>query len=586
MILKALYDYYHRCGDLAPNGMEYKEIAFIIVVDLEGNFLRVEDCRIDKNENARRFLVVKGARTSAPKPYMFWDNVEYVLNYTPAHKEILNDENNAKLINSIKKSKIKHDLFVEQCGKIAEKYPSNKAFKAVSLFYKNNGIEQLKNSDLWEEIEKKPTVNLSFRINGELLIVAEDESLRKESYNDDDSFHNAICLITGNSSKCVNTTTATPILGGQATGRLVSFQVNSGYDSYGKSKGANASISIEAEACYTTALNRLLQKDSRNKFTVGNRTFVFWASSNNETSKQVESSFYSFLTNLKSDNPNRRILEVRQVFNSIYSGHLKVQNKDKFYILGLAPNSARIAVIYWRETTVKDFAEKILKHFDDFDIIDTRKERKPYYGIYNIISSVALQGKENNVSPNLVEAVMKSIIEGLPYPYSLFSACLRRIKAETDKDVYTTRAAILKGYLNRNNNINDKKIKEMLDKTNDNIGYLCGRLFATLVKIQEEANNISSIRERYMNSASTTPAAVFANLLNLSVHHEDKLNPGRKVQFEQIKSEILDKITAAGFPAHLDINDQARFFVGYYHQRQDFFTSKAEKENNDNNINN
>lgn len=126
----------------------------------------------------------------------------------------------------------------------------------------------------------------------------------------------------------------------------------------------------------------------------------------------------------------------------------------------------------------------------------------------------------------------------------------------------------------------------MLDKTNDNIGYLCGRLFATLVKIQEEANGISSIRERYMNSASTTPAVVFANLLNLSIHHEEKLNPGRKIQFEQLKSEILDKVTAVGFPAHLDINDQARFFVGYYHQRQDFFTKKAEKENNETIINN
>ena len=121
----------------------------------------------------------------------------------------------------------------------------------------------------------------------------------------------------------------------------------------------------------------------------------------------------------------------------------------------------------------------------------------------------------------------------------------------------------------------------MLDRTNDNIGYLCGRLFATLVKIQEEANNISTIRERYMNSASTTPAAVFANLLNLSIHHEDKLNAGRKVQFEQLKSEILDKMTANGFPAHLDVNDQARFFVGYYHQRQDFFTKKEDKNNNE-----
>ncbi len=579
MILKALYDYYHRCGDLAPNGMEYKEIAFLIVIDLEGNLLRLEDCRIDK-KNVKKFLVVKGTRTSAPKPYLFWDNVEYVLNYTTAHKDILSDENNSKLINSIKKSKIKHDLFVEQCEKIAKKHLSNKAFKAVTLFYKNNGIDKIKDSDLWEEIEKKPTVNISFRINGALQIVAEDDLLREETSNNEDS-HKAICLVTGNSSNCVATTTATPIIGSQAVAKLVAFQVNSGYDSYGKIKGSNASISVEAEACYTTALNRLLQKDSLNKFTIGGRTFVFWSSSNNAASRQVESCFYNFLTNIKSDDPNRRIHEVRQVLNAIYSGLLTIQNKDKFYILGLAPNSARIAVIYWQETTVKDFAEKILKHFNDFEIKDTRKEQKPYYGIYNIISSVALQGKEGNVSPNLVESVMKSIIEGTPYPYSLFSACIRRIRAETNKEFLTTRAAILKGYLNRLRNNNNKKLEIMLDKTNDNIGYLCGRLFATLVKIQEEANNISTVRERYMNSASTTPAAVYANLLNLSIHHEDKLSAGRKVQFEQLKSEIFDKMAANGFPAHLDINDQARFFVGYYHQRQDFFTKKENKDINE-----
>ena len=118
----------------------------------------------------------------------------------------------------------------------------------------------------------------------------------------------------------------------------------------------------------------------------------------------------------------------------------------------------------------------------------------------------------------------------------------------------------------------------MLDKTNTNEGYLCGRLFATLVKIQEEANNISSVRERYMNSASTTPAAVFATIMNLSSHHAEKLNPGRMICFEQLQQEIIDKLPADGFPAHLDLQDQGRFFVGYYHQRQDLFTKKSNNE--------
>ena len=114
----------------------------------------------------------------------------------------------------------------------------------------------------------------------------------------------------------------------------------------------------------------------------------------------------------------------------------------------------------------------------------------------------------------------------------------------------------------------------MLDKENQNQGYLCGRLFAVLEKIQEDANGIHTIRERYLNSASATPAMVFATILNLSTHHLEKLNAGAQIFYEKLKQEIISKLDASGFPAHLDLQDQGRFFVGYYHQRQDFFTSK------------
>ena len=121
----------------------------------------------------------------------------------------------------------------------------------------------------------------------------------------------------------------------------------------------------------------------------------------------------------------------------------------------------------------------------------------------------------------------------------------------------------------------------MLDKQNENAGYLCGRLFAVLDKIQDEANRQHTIRERYINSASSTPSAVFSTILNLSLHHSDKLSDGRNIFFERIKQEIIDKLPASGFPNNLDLQDQGRFFVGYYHQRQDFFTAK-DKENDNN----
>ena len=357
----------------------------------------------------------------------------------------------------------------------------------------------------------------------------------------------------------------------------MAFQVNSGYDSYGKTKCANAPISKESEFAYTTALNTLLRSGSHNKFNLGNRTFVFWASALNEASAQMEESLFDLLgfSEEKKDDPNANVLKVKKVFESIYSGKISTSLEDKFYILGLAPNVARIATVYWSETTLKEFAAKILEHFKDTEIVDVRKESKPYQGIRDMISCVTLGGKISDATPNLAENVVQSVFQGLPYPFSLYASCIRRIHAE--QGVTITRASLIKAYLNRLNNNNSKKISIMLDKENTNQGYLCGRLFAALEKIQQEANGQSTIRERYLNAASTTPSAVFATVLNLSNHHGEKLSEGRRIFFEKLKQEIIGNLSADGFPAHLDLQDQGRFFVGYYHQRQDFFTSKTEE---------
>ena len=567
MILKALYDYYNRCDNLPAKGMEEKEIGFLIVLSPDGHFLRFEDCRTGK-DHARVYLVKKHVgRSSAAVANYLYDNSAYVLGYS--------EKSNGK-------EQLYFDTFKAKVESISELFPDNKDLYAIRSFYNNSRetiLDMISLDVLWEDIKKnlsKKYSTFSFRIEGDLKIVAEKKEILQLEDCDDETKADNLCLVSGKHGPSVDTTTATMIAGSQATAKLVAFQVNSGYDSYGKSKCGNAPISEEAEFAYTTALNSMLQKGSRNKFMLGSRTFVFWASNNKEASKETEESLFKLLgfSEDTNDDPNANLMKVRKVFESIYSGIMKTGLDDKFYILGLAPNSARIAVIYWSETTLKDFAEKILCHFNDMEIHDTRKDKKPYMGIREIISSVTLGGKMSDATPNLPEAVVKSIFQGLPYPQTLYSACIRRIRAEQKLTI--TRAAIIKAYLNRQSN-NNKKIDIMLDKDNNNQGYLCGRLFAVLDKIQEDANNISSIRERYMNSASATPSAVFATILNLSVHHSEKLDGGRRIYFEKLKQEILDKVSADGFPTHLDLQDQGRFFVGYYHQRQDFFTSKKEQ---------
>ena len=543
MILKALYDYYNRCGNLPASGMEEKEIGFVIVISKEGKFVRFEDCRID-NKQAKTYLVKKHVgRSSAVVANYLYDNSSYVLGYAE----------NAKAKKDVKEQTTKRsdkestclEAFKEKVDSIYKVYPENNDLAAICKFYQQNKEEILSSisqDSLWEDIKKnlsKKYSTFSFRIDGDLKIVAEKKELLQLENSEDDNKGNGFCLITGNKGTTVDTTTATMIPGSQATAKLVAFQVNSGYDSYGKKKCGNAPISKDAEFAYTTALNAMLQKGSHNKFGVGNRTFVFWASSNAEAAEQTEESLFDLLgfADEEQDDPNARIEQVRKVFTSIYSGTLKTSLDDRFYILGLAPNSARIAVVYWSECSLKEFAEKILRHFDDMEIIDTRKDGKPYMGIKSILAAVTLNGKQSEATPNLPEAVVKSIFQGTPYPFTLFSACIRRIRAESgNKDnnaIRIARMAIIKAYLNRIND-NNKKINTMLDKSNTNQGYLCGRLFAVLDKIQEDANGIRSICERYMNAASATPASVFATILNLSYHHMEKLtNESRKISMKR-----------------------------------------------------
>lgn len=565
MILRALYDYYNRCEGLAQKGLELKEIGYLIVIDKDGSFLRIESRMKDK-KTAQAFIVLQTVKRSGKKyiPNYLWDNYEYV-------------------IGGSGESSKKNKTFINMIAAFKEQAVNDSYLDAIAKFYKNNGaIEETIKKDLLYDEMLKSNKNISFLLQGEFKIAAEDKTVWDLVLNRNDEGMNGICLVTGQKNSISRLHSTIKLT--KDTGPLVSFKTDRGFDSYGKEQGFNAPIGKNAEFAYTTALNAMLQKGSHNKFGVGDRTFVFWASSNSKVAEQTEESLFDLLgiTDEELDDPNAKIEQVRKVFASIDSGSLKTSLDDRFYILGLAPNAARIAVVYWSECSLKEFAGMILRHFKDMEVIDTRRDKKPYMGINSMLAAVTRHSNDgkwrNNITPNLTESIVKSIFQGKAYPFTLFSACICRIRAETSSkdNVCIARIAIMKAYLNRTNS-NNKKIKIMLDESNTNQGYLCGRLFAVLDRIQELAKEKSSIHERYMNAASATPASVFPTILNLSSHHMEKLE-GKKNIYEKIKQEIIDKIPAAGFPAHLDLLDQGRFFIGYYHQRQDFFTKK-EKEN-------
>lgn len=525
MILKALYDYYNRCGNLPAPGTEFKEIGYLIVLSKDGTFLRIESRMLNKKQ-ASSFLVLQAVNRVglSYKANYLWDKFEYILG--EANSDNVTESGNKKL-----------QKFILLVRNLLNRQPSNKNLRAIGCFYSKYASPCLTVSSdpLWEDL-KSSGKNISFLIEGETIIAAEDKEIWDLALQPQQSRKENNCLILGIKGPIARLHTTIKLT--KDTGPIVSFQKKSGYDSYGKQQGYNAPICEEAEFAYTTALNTMLRRDSRNKFTVGNRTFVFWASSNDKAAEQAEESLFDLLgySEEKKDNPNAKIEQVRKVFTAIYSGSLSTSLEDRFYILGLAPNSARIAVIYWSETPLRDFAGKILRHFDDMEIIvEKSKGQKPYMGIEDMLSAVTRHGNDgkwrNNIIPNLSEAIVKSIFQGEPYPFTLFSACVRRIRAESSNKGYSPiaieKAAILKAYLNRIMG-NNEKIKVMLDQSNNNSGYLCGRLFAVLENLQYAANKQDSIRSGYMNAASSTPSIVFPTILKLSNSHYSKLAKDKK----------------------------------------------------------
>lgn len=575
MILKALYDYYNRCGNLPARGTEFKEIGYLIVLSKDGTFLRIESRMLNKKQ-ASSFLVLQAVNRVglSYKANYLWDKFEYILG--EANSDNVTESGNKKL-----------QKFILLVRNLLNRQPSNKNLRAIGCFYSKYASPCLTVSSdpLWEDL-KSSGKNISFLIEGETIIAAEDKEIWDLALQPQQSREENNCLILGIKGPIARLHTTIKLT--KDTGPIVSFQKKSGYDSYGKQQGYNAPICEEAEFAYTTALNTMLRRDSRNKFTVGNRTFVFWASSNDKAAEQAEESLFDLLgySEEKKDNPNAKIEQVRKVFTAIYSGSLNTSVEDRFYILGLAPNSARIAVVYWSETPLRDFAGKILRHFDDMEIIvEKSKGQKPYMGIEDMLSAVTRHGNDgkwrNNIIPNLSEAIVKSIFQGEPYPFTLFSACVRRIRAESSNKGYSPiaieKAAILKAYLNRIMG-NNEKIKVMLDQSNNNSGYLCGRLFAVLENLQYAANKQDSIRSGYMNAASSTPSIVFPTILKLSNSHYSKLAKDKKglaIFFDNQKKEIMDMVQR--FPDTLNLNDQGRFFLGYYHQKNYQENNKTEE---------
>ncbi|MCK9408545.1 MAG: type I-C CRISPR-associated protein Cas8c/Csd1 [Bacteriovoracaceae bacterium] len=571
MILQALYDYYERKPKIHnPVGYEKEELDFIVLIKKTGTFVDLINMR--ENNRGHEYAVPKAViRTAEAKPNLLWDKLEYIFG-------ISKEKSSKKTANAKKYNR----TFVDKLKNLPKTVKVDEGVKAVISFYKKNQIKKIKKHLLWDECLK---INgwISFQLENDSRIiparkiVQEYQKTEFLSGKTDDDPIEGTCLITGETGIIARLHSEMRLRGSDKNVKIVAFQKNSGFDSYGKEQAYNSPISVLAEAKYSTALKYLLNS-SLNRTFISDVTIIFWSDKTPQSIDLEEVVSWVVATQkIDEESPDSKVQVVKALYNSVLTGRLSQEKDNRFYVLALAPNAARISVRFWRTGTVEEFGKRIYQHFEDFKIAHGPKE-PDHLSLYQILSSTAFQYKMENVPPNLTGKVVESILDGTPYPVTLMQQCMRRIRAE--RQVNRPRAAILKAYINRFNRIHKSKEKEILmalDLTNTNSGYRIGRLFAVLEKIQEEASpNINStIRDRFYGAASSSPVAVFSQLLKLKNHHLAKLEIGHKIYFEKLIGEVMSELSL--FPAHLSLDEQAYFSVGYYHQRQDFFTSKKNK---------
>lgn len=568
MILQALTKYYERMSsDFAPEGFQKKEIPFVITLGKKGNFKGLDDTRTGegRSKKARSYIVPREVKRSGKNAWMtanlLWDNEGYVLGYSKEDKE-KGQKQNQSFISRIKKT-----------------FPSpsvDDGLIALCKFYDEEKHKEVLLHPLWPEIEKKGA-NISFKLERDNELICQREKVRalltKNEEADSSDPDQQICLVSGTKDIPTRLHAAIKgVWGAQSSGaNIVSFNLDA-FNSFGKAQGYNAPIGRKAEFAYTTALNTLLAKGSRQRIQVGDASTVFWA----ERKHALEDWFIDIFGEPAKGDSEQDSAAIKALFKSPETGTKPVlDNNIKFYVLGLAPNASRIAIRFWYAGTVAEVEENIRQHFKDI-AIDHAPHQPDYLSLFRLLVSTALQGKSDNIQPNLAGDFMRAILAGTPYPDTLLSSAIRRIKAE--REVTYPRTSLIKAILVRKARY--KKEKEdtgmSLDTGNINPGYRLGRLFAVLERAQEAANPgiNATIRDRFYGAASSTPVTVFSHLMKLKNYHIAKLdNKGQAVNLEKQIGEIMSGLV--DFPAHLSLPDQGRFAIGYYHQRQDFFTKKS-----------
>ena len=391
------------------------------------------------------------------------------------------------------------------------------------------------------------------------------------------------CLITGKYAPIERThPNISGVPGAQSSGAaLVSFNAPA-FCSYGHEQGDNAPVSKYAAFAYTTALNRLLADRSHCKH-VGDTTILCWA----ENAEPVYQDAMSMFLFGADEATGIQESDVQAALKRLSAGQTvpflekELSPDQHFYLLGLAPNAARLSVRFFLRDTFGSFAQNLQKHAEEMEIDCSEKEKFRSLPIWAVVNETTrtVPGQPAKPSPQLAGDLLRAVLTGGRYPATLLNGVTLRIRAE--QAVTRGRAAVIKAYYLRNypTELNKEVYTVSLNETT-NVPYLLGRLFSVLEAVQKAANPgiNTTIKDRYFNAACATPGMSFPTLLRLSQKHLRKLNDGLATHYDKQITELMAQLPESGFPARLSLPDQGKFTIGYYHQTQKRYVKKNEEE--------
>lgn len=582
MILQALTRYYEallKRGDIAPLGWSKTKISFALCLDKDGHVTQViptmEPVEMGKKTVLRpqeKNLPAGEDRSSNVAANFLWDNSGYILGIDQKGKP----ERSKKYFSE---AKALHHAVLDGVNS-----PTSSAILAFfDAWQPERAAEHPALASQLQAITSGG--NLLFRVDG--LYPQEDTAIcdawQRYWERTDKNAKLMQCLVTGQYHQEIARThpkiKGDPRDGFQTMGNtLVSFN-NDSESSYGQEQSYNAPVGKYAAFAYTAALNHLLA-NRNNVQIIGDTTVVCWAEGAEPVYQDLFMSFVSgSLPPAISDNDLRAAL--KRLAMGLPCDDLGVDPNRTFYILGLAPNAARLSVRFFLRDSFGKLMQNVNARYERLEIVKPTYEKREVLSLWALLrETVNLNSKDKSPSPAMVGAAARAIFSGGLYPVSLLEAAMLRIRAE--RNITWGRAAIIKAYYLKNPHTDCPKevLTVSLNETSTNIPYTLGRLFSVYEAVQQAANPgiNTTIKDKFFNSAAAMPASIFPVLNSLYQKHLRKLENGQRIYFDKQVS-ALKNVLHEDYPARMTLAQQGSFDLGYYHQTQKRYLKKEENKN-------